>query len=291
MYERLIPAVIETFAAPGESERAFLTRLRDADIRLRRNYATSGPVAAEPYAEPILRAAYLFRYLGHYALQLGDLLRDLEGTAAGVILATGSLKLAALCGGPCPEAIALASLHQQAGGQQLQATVLDLHAQAWADCWPITSQIIADYPGHPRIEIDGITCNLFSLMARPGVQRQLGSVQVLTCMNCLNELVGINSAGLKRSLRRYLSHLSPGTLVLATDQAGYPDCARGMAMFHDLLNEAGAEFLLAELDPAQPHEAENRFELPERIAWIYSQANQNRFRIYVKQLRLAALIR
>jgi hypothetical protein len=291
MYERLIPAVIETFAAPGESERAFLTRLRDADIRLRRNYATSGPVAAEPYAEPILRAAYLFRYLGHYALQLGDLLLDLEGTAAGSILARDSLRLAALCGGPCPEAIALASLHQQAGGQQLQDTVLDLHAQAWADCWPITSQIIAAYPGHPRIEIDGLTCNLFSPMPRLAVQRLLGGAQVLTCMNCLNELVGINSAVLKGSLRRYLSHLSPGTLVLATDQAVYPDCARGMSMLHDLLNEAGAEFLLAELDPSQPHEAENRFELPERIAWIYSQANQNRFRIYVKQLRLAALIR
>ena len=290
MYQRLIPAVIETFAAPGESELAFLTRLRDADIRLRRNYATSGAVAAEPYSEPILRAAYLFRYLGHYALQLGDLLRDLEGTAAGSILVTDPLNVAALCGGPCPEAIALASLHQQAGGQRLQATVLDLHAQAWTDCWPITSQIIADYPGHPRIEIDGITCNLFSLMPRLAVQRLLGGAQVLTCMNCLNELVGINSAGLKRSLQRYLSHLSPGTLVLATDQAGYPDCARGMSMLHDLLNEAGAEFLLAEIDPAEPHEAENRFELPERIAWIYSQANRNRFRIYVKQLRLAALL-
>jgi hypothetical protein len=291
MYERLIPAVIETFAAPGESERDFLIRLRDADIRLRRNYATSGPVTAEAYAEPILRAAYLFRYLGHYALQLGDLLRDLEGTAACTILAADCLKLAAFCGGPCPEAIALASLHQQAGGQLLQATVLDLHAQAWADCWPITSQIIAHYPEHPRTEIDGITCNLFSLMARPGVQRLLGSVQVITCMNCLNELVGINSAGLKRSLQRYLSHLSPCTLVLATDQAGYPDCARGMSMLHDLLNESAAEFLLVEIDPAQPHQAENRFDVPERIAWIYSQANQNRFRIHVKQLRLAALIR
>lgn len=291
MYERLIPAVIETFAAPGESEHAFLTRLRDADIRLRRNYATSGPVAAEPYAEPILRAAYLFRYLGHYALQLGDLLGDLEGTAAGSILATNPLKLAALCGGPCPEAIALASLHQQAGGQHLQATVLDLHAQSWADCWPITSQIIANYPEHPCVEIDGITCNLFGRTARPDVQRLLGSAQVFTCMNCLNELVGINSAGLQRGLRRYLSYLSPGTLVLATDQAGYPDCAKGMSMLHDLLNAAGAEFLLAELNPSQPHEAENRFKLPERIAWIYSQANQNRFRIYVKQLRLAALIR
>ncbi|MFN7229662.1 MAG: hypothetical protein ACK5UG_11455 [Synechococcaceae cyanobacterium] len=291
MYERLIPSVIEAFASASESEHAFLIRLRDADIRLRQNYTTSGLVPAEPYAEPILRAAYLFRYLGHYTLQLGDLLHDLEGTAAGPLLAADPLRLAALCGGPCPEAIALASLHQQAGGQHLQATVLDLHAQAWADCWPITTQIISDYPAHPCAEIDGITCDLFSPMIPPAVKALLGSVQVFTCMNCLNELVGVNSSALRRVLRHYLSLLSPGTLVLAADLAGYPRCARGMALLHLLLKDAGAQFLLVEIDPAEPHWAANRFELPDRIAWIYSAEHQNRFRIHVRQLRLAALIR
>jgi len=291
MYETLIPAVIETFAAPGESEEAFLIRLKDADIRLRKNYATSGTVTAEPYAKPLFRAAYLFRYLGHYALQLGDLLRDLEGTAAGPILAADPLKLVALCGGPCPEAIALASLHQQAGGQHLQATVLDLHAQAWADCWPITSEIIAGYPAHPSAQINGVRYNLFSPLTEPSVRTMLGHAQVFTCMNCLNELVGINRDGLSRALGRVLSNLSAGTLVLATDQANYPDCARGMAILHALLRDAGADILLAELNPVQPHQAENRFDLPERIAWIYSAANENCFRIKVKQLRLAALMR
>jgi hypothetical protein len=61
-------------------------------------------------------------------------------------------------------------------------------------------------------------------------------------------------------------------------------------MLLDLLMERQATILLAELDPRQPHEMENRFELPARISWIYSGENENRFRIFVKQLRLAAIL-
>lgn len=293
MYDRLIPAVITAFARPGETERSFLTRLRDADIRLRQGYATTtGPVSAAPYRDPMLRAAYLLRYLGHYALQLGDLLKDLQTTVASAVLAAPSLRLAALCGGPCPEAIALATVHQQGGGSMLEAAVLDLQAVAWSDCWPITAGIIAAYPGHPAASIVGIETDMFRSGGPGRLERQwLGSAQVFTCMNCLNELVGVNAPGLRRGLSERLQALTPGALVLASDQAAYPDCARGLATLHSLLVQAGAQVLLAELDPAQPHWVENRFELPERIAWIYSAANENRGRIRVKQLRLAALIR
>lgn len=82
MYERLIPEVLRTFSAPGESERAFLERVQQADMALSGMYRTGRAVSADPYAQSITRAAYLLRYLGHYTLQLGDLLTDLEGTAA-----------------------------------------------------------------------------------------------------------------------------------------------------------------------------------------------------------------
>lgn len=291
MYERLIPEVISTFADAGEDERCFLTRLRAADIQLRSQYARSGLVSSTFYGQPLLRAAYLMRYLGHYALQLGDLLKALEGTAAGTVLAGPSLQLAALCGGPVPEAIALATLHQQAGGREFRAAVLDRHAEAWADCWPITARIIADYPGHPHALISGISVNVFNAELGPAERQVLATAQVFTCMNCLNELVGAGAGALSSGLGKRLNALAPGTLVLASDQATYPDCARGLRMLRYLLEQAGAHILLADLDPAHPHEAENRFELPERIAWIYSSANENRFRIKVKQLRLAALIR
>lgn len=290
MYEQLIPAVIDTFSRPGERERDFLLRLRAADIRLRGNYATSGPVSSGPYAEPILRAAYLLRYLGHYSLQLGDLLRDLEGSAAADVLALPDLRLAALCGGPCPEAIALAALHSQAGGRCLQVDVLDRHAEAWADCWPITTAIIGHYPGHPKARIEGVATDLLKPALPPQEQRRLQMAQVFTSMNCLNELMGVDAQGLQRGLAMRLDALPPGTLVLASDLAAYSDCARGLRMLLELLRERQATVLLAELDPGRPHEMENRFDTPERIAWIYSGENENRFRIFVKQLRLAAIL-
>ncbi len=290
MYEQLIPAVIDTFSLPGEQERDFLLRLRDADIRLRRNYATSAAVSSEPYAEPILRAAYLLRYMGHYTLQLGDLLNDLEGSAAEPVLALPELRLAALCGGSCPEAIALAALHSQAGGRHMQVDVLDRHAEAWSDCWPITTGIIRHYPGHPEARIEGLETDLLKPSLPPQEQRRLQMAQIFTSMNCLNELVGADAQGLQRGLAIRLDALNPGTLVLASDLASYWDCARGLRMLLDLLVERQATVLLAELDPTRTHEMENRFELPERIAWIYSGENENRFRIFVKQLRLAAVL-
>lgn len=290
MYEQLIPAVIETFSLPGETERDFLLRLRAADIRLRRNYATSAAVSCEPYAEPILRAAYLLRYLGHYTLQLGDLLRDLEGSAAEPVLALPELRLAALCGGSCPEAIALAALHRQAGGCHLQVDVLDRHAGAWSDCWPITTAIIRQYLGHPETRIEGLDTDLLKPLLPQEECRRLQMAQIFTSMNCLNELVGVDAHGLLRGLEMRLDALSPGTLVLASDLAAYGDCARGLRMLLDLLRERQATVLLAELDPGRAHEMANRFDTPKRIAWIYSSENKNNFRIHVKQLRLAAIL-
>ena len=291
MFECLIPEVINTFADNDESEHAFLMRLQAADIRLRKNYATNGAVDSGPYAEPILRAAYLFRYLGHYALQLGDLLQDLQDTAARDVLAKPTLNLAALCGGPCPEAITLATLHQQAGGRAFNATVLDLHARAWSDCWPITERIIADYSGHPHAVVRGISNNIFGILIPRRERDALTDANVFTCMNCLNELVGVNTTGLRRGLKQRLALLSPGTLVLASDQANYPDCASGLQILHQLLEGIGADVLLADLDPSNPHRAENRFELPDRIGWLYTKDNANLFRIHVRQLRLAAILR
>jgi hypothetical protein len=109
-------------------------------------------------------------------------------------------------------------------------------------------------------------------------------------MNCLNELVGLDAEGLRRGLALRLDALSPGTLVLASDLAGYGDCARGLRMLHELLQERGATTLQAQLDSNSPHVSQNRYDIPERIAWIYSGENKNRFRIFVRQLRLAALI-
>lgn len=290
MYEQLIPLVINTFSMPGEKERDFLLRLRSADIRLRRIYATSAAVSSEPYAEPILRAAYLLRYLGHYTLQLGDLLTDLEGSAAEPVLARPDLRLTALCGGPCPEAIALGALHSQAGGRSLRVDVLDRHAAAWSDCWPITATIIRHYLRHPEVRIEGIATELFNPSLYLEEDDLLRKAHVFTSMNCLNELVGVDARGLQRSLAMRLDALQPGTLVLASDLAGYSDCARGLQMLLDLLMRRQATILLAELDPKLPHAMENRFELPARIAWIYSGEHENRFRIFVKQLRLAAIL-
>jgi hypothetical protein len=45
MCDQLIPLVINSFSLPGETERDFLLRLRSADIRLRRLYATSSAVS------------------------------------------------------------------------------------------------------------------------------------------------------------------------------------------------------------------------------------------------------
>ena len=290
MYDCLVPEVIATFSAPGEREYDFLRRVRDADLRVRKNYATSDAVCADLYADPTARAAYLLRYLGHYALQLGDLLNDLEQTEAASVLATPALNLAALCGGPCPEAIALATLHQHIGGRSLQATVLDLHADNWADCWPIIIKIIEAYPKHPSVSISGLKTSLFRFFTTQRETDVLRSSQVLTCMNCLNELIGINPQNLAAGLRRRLARLQSGSLVLATDQAGYRDCQTGLQMLKQLLLSMNAKILIEDLDPSNPHQAENRFTTPERIAWMYSQANANRFRIFTRQLRLAALI-
>lgn len=289
MYDALIPAVIETFASPGESEQAFLGRVRESDIRLTESFRTKGVVKVD-YHEPLIRAAYLLRYLGHYTHQLGDLLLDLERTPAASVLARADLRLAALCGGPCPEAIALAFLHQDLGGQRLQAYVLDKEASCWQDCWPIIQRIAGSYPAHGSVTIAGMAVDVLQSKVSALESSRLARADVFTALNCLNELVGIDQPSLSRGLAARLALLPAGSLVLASDQAGYPACERGLTLLHGLLHERGASILISNLDPGAPYVAENRYQTPERIAWIYSGEDENRFRIWNRQLRLAALL-
>jgi hypothetical protein len=290
MYDRLIPEVIRTLSAFGESERALLERDREADIRLTNGFRTNGPVDPDRYREPSLRAAYLLRYLGHYSLQLGDVLSALEGTRAEPILARKDLRLAALCGGPCPEAIALVSLHQQAGGRRLQVDVLDRNASHWAECLPITTAIAHHYPAHPQELISGLAIDLLQPGLTPAERERLASAQVFTAMNCLNELIGLSAARVRAGLQVRLAALPRGTLVQASDQVNYPDCQRGIQHLHGLLLERGAEILLVELPVAEAHHAKNGFDEPGRISWMYGPQNRNRSRRKTFQLRLAALL-
>ena len=116
----------------------------------------------------------------------------------------------------------------------------------------------------------------------------LAEAQVFTAMNCLNELVGLGIEKVRSALEQRLAALAPGTLVLASDLAGYGDCTRGLALLRQLLKERGAQVLLD--DQGQVHEVENRLDVHPRIAWMYGGANANRFRIWVRSLRLAAVL-
>lgn len=290
MYELLIPSVIKRFSAADQSERAFLEDVQAADVRLGKHFRTRGqPVSPAIYAEPLIRAAYLLRHLGHYSLQIGDVLMALDGEpAAAAVLARPHLKLAALCGGPAPEAVGLACLHRQFDGQQLEVTVLDLNARHWSDCWPISAAIALSYPQHPCVAINGHTIDLFSGPPDRAERTALDGSQVFTAMNCLNELVGLGLDRLSSALSQRLEALPSGALVLASDLAGYGDCTQGLNLLRQLLLERKAQIILD--DQGQVHVVSNRLGVPSRIAWMYSEANQNRFRIHVKQLRLAAVL-
>jgi hypothetical protein len=290
MYDTLIDSVLETFARPDESERQFLERVQQADLRLKGNYATSSRVSDAIYADPEIRAAYLLRYLGHYTFQLADLLMALDGTPVRAMFARPQLRVASLCGGPCPEAIALASLQDPQPQRRLEVHVLDRNADDWADCWPIATAIAATYPGHADLRISGSAIDVLAPQLSTSEAEVLARTDVFTAMNCLNELLGVSEAALRRGLAARLDGLPSGAVVLASDLAGYLACERGLTVLHQLLEERGARILLAELNRATPHEAENRLEPPRRISWMYGQANRNNFRIFVKQLRLAALL-
>ncbi len=291
MYDLLIPRVLEQFAPDASSERDFLETVQQADIRLGAHFRmrTGRPVSPEIYTDPLIRAAYLLRHLGHYTLQLGDLLTALEGSPeVTTLLRRPRLSLAALCGGPCPEAIALACLHSQMGGTELMATVLDRNAAHWDDCLPISNAIAISYPQHPMVRIRGLNIDLFDGSLGLAERRALAEAQVVTTMNCLNELVGLGIERVREGLRLRLSVLKVGTLVLASDQASYGDCTRGMSLLRELLEELGNRILLD--DQGEMHQVANRLTIPQRIDWMYGASNENRFRIHVKTLRLAALV-
>jgi len=289
MYDLLIPSVIERFSTPVQSERSFLEQVQTADLRLCRHFRSKQPISPVIYSDPLIRAAYLLRHLGHYTLQFGDVLNALDGhPEAAAALARPHLKLAALCGGAGPEAIALACLHKQLGGQVLEATVLDLNAAHWEDCWPISSSIAQRYNQHPSVTLQGLALDLLGGPPTPAEQKVLAEAQVFSAMNCLNELVGLGIERVRSGLDHRLALLAPGTLVLASDQALYRDCSKGLTLLRRLLLERGARVLLD--DQGEVHEVENRLGVDPRIAWMYGDANKNRFRIWVRSMRLAAVL-
>lgn len=296
MQEQLLDEVLARHRRSGESEMAVLRRLRQADSELTSLYRQDDVQASDAYADPLIRAAYLLRYQPHYTLQLGDLLNSLEGSAElAALFSRPGLRHAALCGGPAPEAIALAVLHAQAGGRRLHTTVLDRQASAWRDCWPVSAAVAETFAAHPEVVIDGRHTNLADgplLLER----RLLANCQLFTLMNALNELMQLGSERLGRSLQARLDALPPGAVVLCSDQANYPACEQGMELLRDLLEQRGARILEQRIGRQQAHAVSNRFELSPRLRSVYGQdgrdgqARTNAYRIHVNQLQLAAVL-
>jgi len=292
--DHLLDAVLARHT--GESQALVLWRLRVADSRLTPLFASTDVQAAEAYSDPLIRAAYLLRYQPHYTLQMGDLLRALEGDAAVSHLFAGPhLRHLALCGGPAPEPIALAVLHQQGGGQWLQTTVVDQGAAHWSDCWPISSSVAMSFSCHPRVEIGGIRGDLAQL-PQASELAVLAETQVLTLMNALNELMRIGERALKRTLMARLEALPAGALVLVSDQARYDRTVEGMALLRRLLQARGARFVLARIQKEDRHEIANRFQLSPRLRQVYGQEASpsgpftRRYRIWNRNLQLVAVL-
>lgn len=289
MYDLLIDEVVARFGHPGESERQVLERLAIADAALVQKYRGSNRIRSDHYCEPEMRGAYLLRYLGHYALMLGDLLKQLQhDPGVNNVLSIPHLRAAALCGGPCPEVITLAVLHQQGGGRQLDVTVLDLLAdEHWVDCWPITQRVASQVSGHPRVQVNGLPIDLISGDLEDAERQVLGGCQILTLMNALNELTWHDPERFEKRLRERLACLPPGTLVLAADQGTYSTVATGMQLLARLLDDHGARWLWPLTN--EPFNARNNFETPARISWMYGSENENIFRINIaNQFFLAA---
>lgn len=296
MQSQLLDAVVARHRRPGESEAELLQRLRLADSQLTALYRRNDVEASSGYADPLVRAAYLLRYVPHYTLQLGDLLHALEGDpAVARLFCRPFLQHASLCGGPAPETIALSVLHAQGGGQQLQTTVLDRQAEQWSDCWSVTSSVALRHSRHPSVQIGGHTTNLAQLCC-PQERDLLSGCQMLTLMNALNELMLIGAERLYRQLENRLICLEPGALVLISDQANYVRCQQGMALLLQLLEAIGARILIARTGLDAAVSVSNRFELHPRLRMVYGQSGfdggpqTNLYRVKNHQLQLAAVL-
>lgn len=296
MLDPLLNAVIEQHSLPGESEQLLLARLRLADNRLHELYRRSDVMALDAYRDPLIRAAYLLRYLPHYTLQIGDLLRALEGEAqVAALFSQPRLQHMAFGGGPAPEAIALAVLHQQGGGSHLHTMVLDQRANQWSDCWPISSRLAMAYSQHPQVQISGLQGDL-SLPPTDSEAGLLAGAQVLSLMNALNELMGLGVSRLRQAMAQRLSALPSGALVLLTDQAAYNRCAEGMQLLRELLVERGARIVIARTTKEEAAFMANRFSLSPRLNELYGQPASERgpatreYRIRNSTLQLAALM-
>jgi hypothetical protein len=289
MYELLIDEVVAQFGHPGESEQQVLERLSKADAELVKQYRGTNRVKSDHYCDPEMRGAYLLRYVGHYALMLGDLLQQLRNDpGVNNALTIPHLRAAALCGGPCPEVITLAVLHQQGGGRQLDVTVLDLLAdEHWVDCWPITQRIASQASGHPSVRVRGLPIDLISGDLEDAERQVLEGSQILTLMNALNELTWHDATRFERRLQERLACLAPGTLVLAADQGSYDTVAAGMQLLARLLDERGARWLWPL--KREPFNALNDITVPKRIRFMYGSEKSNNFRKYIRnQFYLAA---
>ena len=291
MYDLLIDLTIQNFSNPGESEEGFMKRMSLADPKLKSNYTRSN-VSCEPYSEGSSRAAYLLRYLGHYTLQLGGLLKALEGNQAVVdVITLPELNVACLCGGPCPEAIAISLLHSQAKGRRLRALCLDKQAKFWEDCWHISEKIATHYGSHPHVSIKGEGTDMLSYEQKEKERNFLKRANILTLMNCLNELiVNGKETGRLESLYNRLKQLQPGALILLSDQSEYTgnqDSLRDFCNF--LVQDLGAEIVVCD----EKIHWQNRFnsnQPPSRISSIYGHDN-NYFRIHQRNLQLAAIVK
>lgn len=296
MQSQLLDQLLTRLRQPNETEAAVLARLRLADSRLTELYRRSDVEASAGYADPMVRAAYLLRYLPHYTLQLGDMLHHLEGSPdVARLFCMPRLRHASLCGGPAPEPIALAVLHAQGGGSELRSTVLDRQAEHWGDCWPVSCSLARQHSEHANVQIDGQTTNLAQVCTLQ--ERQLlAGCHLFTLMNALNELMLIGSDQLRRQLEMRMACLPQGALVLISDQANYKRCQQGMELLTGVLADMGARILISRTTAEDAHAVANRFQLDARLATIYNQSGgdggprTNAYRIHNHGLQLAAVM-
>jgi hypothetical protein len=233
LYERTLAHVIR-----GKSLLAaepYLSRIGQRLEELRAAYRA--PNVELDYGDPELVDAYLLGYYPHYVHTAAEAFEAIPCDTLRASSAFG-LRVLFIGGGPLPELVALVDRLRTCGitHARVYATVIDLHAPAWAHAVAHTEAVCSELAPSIHVQIVALQADVSDALSADTADG-LAGVHLIVIQNCLNEVARTLDVAGHNSLLRGV--LAPGGFIGISDLTEYPVICEAVARYEALFERGG----------------------------------------------------
>lgn len=224
MYETILNLIFQARGLEDEDDQAaFLSGLKAPARRLWNAYQSNS--ISIDYSNENYQLAYMLRYFPFYSQVIRQILNMRAENDQALPFGHNNVVVSLFCSGPVPEAYGISQFLNDyyPDTESLEINTFDLHVEGWTDPRNITVEnLIPEVL--PDCELEVVT-HEFDL--RQPFDEELNETiersDLIVFQNCLNEISTAKRPRVKRTMSAIMSNMSPNSLLVLIERAGYDE--------------------------------------------------------------------